>query len=248
MLVLPLAFALAAAGSSGEPPAAVRVVLLELGGSASAEDRAAVRTLLDDALVQRGLGVVREGHPPADCGAPCLGRIAGAAGADLVLTGELAASGAGLEVALVLFDAKRVDAPTTRASAGGADLNSLGAELGDALDPMLAPALALRGLGKDAVREGLGWGTPGLILGGSLTVAGVTLAGFGLLPFVDRAVASAEVDRLRAEGGSPAELAAASGRVSAAHQALTEWGLSALSMGAGATLVGAAMMSAAASE
>lgn len=248
-MLLPLALTLAAASAApATGGAALAVALLEVGGAAAAEDRSAVTRLVDDALTQRGFEVRREGHAPRDCGGPCLDGVARRSRAELALVGELTSSSAGLSLALGLYDPRRADLGITRAALTGADLNALGAQLGDTLDQLMGPALALRGAGAGRIREGLGWGTPGLILGGSLAVAGVTLVGAGSWPFLDRALGAAEVDRLRAEGGSQAELDAAGARVSAAHEALTEWGLTALSLGAGATLVGAAMVSAALTE
>lgn len=248
-MLLPLALTLAAVSAApAVGGAAMAVALLEVGGAAAAEDRGAVTHLLDDALSQRGLDVHREGNAPRDCGGPCLDGVARRSGAELALLGELSASSAGLTLALGLYDPRRADLGVTRATLAGADLNALGATLGDTLDKLLGPALALRGAGPELIKEGLGWGTPGLILGGSLVVAGVTLVGVGSWPFVDRALGSAELERLRAEGAAQPELNAAGARVSAAHEALTEWGLTALSLGAGATLVGAAMVSAALTE
>ncbi|MCC7074358.1 MAG: hypothetical protein IT383_23835 [Deltaproteobacteria bacterium] len=247
MLTFPLALALAAVTAPETGGLAVRVALLEVDGPASANDRAALTQLLDDALTQRGLSPVRE-PAPRDCGAPCLEGIARRSGTELALRAELATAAAGWSLTLGLFDPRRPEAGVTQGAVSGADLNALGAKLGAAVDGLLAPALALRGAGPGTIRRGLGWGTPGLILGGGLAVAGVTLVGAGSWPFIDRALGAAEVERLRVASASPAELDAASRRVSLAQQALSEWGLSALGIGAGAALVGAAMMSGAAGE
>lgn len=246
-MLVSLALALAAVSAPEPGGAAVRVAVLEVIGAASADDRAAVELLLHDALSQRGFFPVRE-PAPRDCGASCLEGIARRSGTELALRAELSTSGAGFALALGLFDPRRPDAGVTHADVTGAGLNGLGANLGGAIDALLAPALALRGAGPGTIRRGLGWGTPGLILGGGLGVAGVMLVGAGAWPFLDRALGAGDVERLRAAGASSAELDAATRRVSLAQAALTEWGLSALGLGAGATLVGAAMVSAALGE
>lgn len=245
MPVFALALALVAAPGASVG-GALPIALFEVGGAATADDRAAATQLVDDALTARGLLVRREGHAPADCGAPCMDQQARRGGVELAIAGTLSSSAEGLTLFLGFYDVRRADAGVAHAEARGADLNSLGAALGGSLDGLLSPALALRGEGADKITEGLGWGTPGLILGGALAVSGVALAGVGCWPFLDRALGAAELERLQGEGASPAERSAAAARVSAAHQALTEWGLTALSLGAGATLLGAAMMSAAA--
>lgn len=249
MPVLALALALtAAAGSASASGGELRLALYDLDGDATPDDRAAASALLVQALTHRGFAVARTGRPPVDCGAPCLDRLAAKTGADLLLTGALSSSNGGHSLSVTLFDARRVDAPVTRGVARGVDLNALGASLSGALDALLGPALALRGLGPDSIRHGLGWGTPGLIVGGALTVAGGMSFLGGAWPFVDRALAATELARLRAEGGAEADLAGAERRLALAHQSIAGWGMSALALGTGATLVGAAMISASAPE
>ncbi|MBI1949491.1 MAG: hypothetical protein HYS27_27640 [Deltaproteobacteria bacterium] len=247
MLALALALSLVApAGSAEAPGGELRAALCELDGDATPEDREAASSLLTNALARSGLAVARVGRPPADCGAPCLDHLATKLGAELLLTGTLSSSSGGFSLSLTLFDRRRADAPTTKSVARGADLNALDAALAEALVALIRPALALRGIGPDAITQGLGWGTPGLILGGGLLAAGSMAFLGGLWPVVDRALAASELARLQETGGTEGAVDDAKRRVSAAHAALSDWGMSAVALGAGATLVGAAMMSAAA--